>query len=78
MDLILPYASEGIKILGAPIGNQHFEEEQFKNFETKIEYDLSLLQQPILTPAHKIVDILHQHQATLLSLEQHPLEPQLQ
>ena len=30
MGLILPCTSEGIKILGAPIGNQHFEEEQFK------------------------------------------------
>ena len=45
MGLILPCTSEGIKILGAPIGNQHFEEEQFKIFATKIEDDLALLQQ---------------------------------
>ena len=45
MGFILPCTSEGIKILGAPIGNQHFEEEQFKKFAIKIEDDLSLLQQ---------------------------------
>ena len=42
--LILPCTSEGIKIPGAQIGKQHFEEEQFKIeiLATKIENDLSL------------------------------------
>ena len=60
-----------IKLLDAPIGKQDFEEEQFKIFTritTNIEDDLSQSPTaiPILTPADKIVDILHQHQATLL------------
>ena len=36
--------SGGIKILDAPIGNQHFIEEHLKQFSSKIEDDLSLLQ----------------------------------
>ena len=43
MGLIRPCTSEGIKILGTPIGNQHFKEEQFKIFATN--FHLSLLQQ---------------------------------
>ena len=46
-----------------PIGNQHFEEEQFKIFTTKIEHDLFLKQR---FPVHTT------------SKEQYPLEPQLQ
>ena len=49
MGLILPSwvpgTAKGIKILGAPIGKQNFEEEQHKIFATKIEDDLSRLQQ---------------------------------
>ena len=66
MGLKLPYKSERIKILGAPIGNQHFQEEQFKIFPTKIEDALSPTAIPIRTPADKLVDNLHQQQATLL------------
>ena len=66
MGLKLPCKSEWIKILGASSGNQHCKEEQFKIFATKIEDALSPTAIPIRTPADKIVDILHQQQATLL------------
>ena len=58
-----------LKILEAPIGNQYFEEELFNILATKIENDLSLLQQfPYLHQRTKLLTfrVLHQRQAKLL------------
>ena len=55
-----------------------FEEEQIKKFATW-GWSLSLTAILILTPADKIVDLLHQFQASLLlGWELYPLEPQVQ